>query len=104
MVYCKSPHNKLPEEPRMLILHSLLSELKDEFSRSRKGEERGAWFIHTLVAIILPFTSSKTSNLLRALANPVWVYRHQLETLLPLHGLPEDSLGPALAKDLEDDS
>jgi hypothetical protein len=52
----------------MLILHSLLSELKDEFAQSRKGEERGAWFIHTLLAIILPFTSSRTSNLLRTLA------------------------------------
>ncbi len=51
----------------MLILHSLLSELKDEFAQSRKGEERGAWFITTLVAIILPFTSSRTSNLLRTL-------------------------------------
>ena len=61
-------NNKLPEEPRMLILHSLLSELKDEFVQSRKGDERGAWFIHTLVAIILPFTSSRTSNLLRTLA------------------------------------
>ena len=51
----------------MLILHSLLSELKDEFPQSRHGEERRAWFTHTLLAIILPFTSSKTSNLLRAL-------------------------------------
>ena len=51
----------------MLILHSLLSELKDEFPQSRHGEERRAWFTHTLLAIILPFTSSKTFNLLRAL-------------------------------------
>ena len=51
----------------MLILHSLLSELKEEFAQSRKGEERGPWFIYTLLAIILPFTSSKTSNILRAL-------------------------------------
>lgn len=51
----------------MHILHSLLSELKEEFSESRKGEERGPWFIYTLLAIILPFTSSRTSNLLRAL-------------------------------------
>ncbi len=51
----------------MLILHSLLSELKEEFAQSRKGEERGPWFTYTLLAIILPFTSSRTSNLLRAL-------------------------------------
>ncbi len=51
----------------MLILHSLLSELKEEFVQSRKGEERWTWFVYTLLAIIIPFTSSKTSNLLRAL-------------------------------------
>jgi len=51
----------------MLILHSLLGELKEEFANSRKSEERGPWFIYTLLAIILPFTSSRTSNLLRAL-------------------------------------
>ncbi len=51
----------------MPILHSLLSELKEEFTPSRKGEERSVWFLHTLLAIILPFTSSKTSNLLRGL-------------------------------------
>ena len=49
----------------MPILHSLLVELKAEFSDSEKGKERSVWFLHTLLAIILPFTSSKTSNLLR---------------------------------------
>lgn len=51
----------------MLILHSLLKEFKKEFAKSKKGEERGPWFIYTLLAIILPFVSSRTSNLLRAL-------------------------------------
>lgn len=51
----------------MHTLHSLLSNLKEEFISSRKGEERGAWFVYTLLAIILPFTSSKTSGLVRAL-------------------------------------
>jgi hypothetical protein len=51
----------------MHIVHSLLRELKEEFALSKKGEERGSWFIYTLLAIILPFTSSRTSNLLRAL-------------------------------------
>jgi hypothetical protein len=49
----------------MPILHSLLVELKAEFAGSEKGKERSVWFLHTLLAIILPFTSSKTSNLLR---------------------------------------
>jgi len=51
----------------MHTLHSLLNNLKKEFVSSRKGEERGAWFVYTLLAIILPFTSSKTSGLVRAL-------------------------------------
>ena len=51
----------------MHTLHSLLSELKEEFAQSQKGEERGPWFVYTLLAVILPFTSSRTSNLLRAL-------------------------------------
>ena len=51
----------------MHILYSLLTELKKEFTWSRKGKERGSWFIYTLLAIIIPFTPSRTSNLLRAL-------------------------------------
>ena len=51
----------------MLILHDILGKLKNEFAHSRKGDERGTWFIYTLIAIIIPFTSSKTSNLLRCL-------------------------------------
>lgn len=51
----------------MFILHSLLNKLKEEFADSRKGEERGLWFVYTLMAFIIPFTSSKTSNVLRCL-------------------------------------
>ncbi len=51
----------------MHILHSLLNELNKEFSWSRKGKERSSWFIYTLLAIIVPFTSSRTSNLFRSL-------------------------------------
>ncbi len=51
----------------MFILQHLLTELKSEFEHSKKGNERGIWFIYTLMAIIIPFTSSKTSNLLRCL-------------------------------------
>lgn len=51
----------------MHTLHSLLSNLNEEFDSSRKGEERGAWFVYTLLAIILPFSSSRTSGLVRAL-------------------------------------
>ena len=51
----------------MFILHQLLRKFKGDFAHSRKGEERGVWFIYTILAVIIPFTSSKTSNLLRCL-------------------------------------
>lgn len=51
----------------MHILHSLSHELKKEFAWSKKGKERGSWFVYTLLAIITPFTSSRTSNLFRTL-------------------------------------
>lgn len=50
-----------------MILHDILAKLKDEFAHSRKADERGIWFVYTIVAIIMPFTSSKTSNILRCL-------------------------------------
>ncbi|MEJ2613194.1 MAG: hypothetical protein P8179_24865, partial [Candidatus Thiodiazotropha sp.] len=37
------------------------------FQTSRKGPERGLWFVYTLLIVITHFTSSRTSNLLRCL-------------------------------------
>ena len=51
----------------MHILHCLLKEFKKDFVHSRKGDERSTWFIYTILAVVIPFTSSKTSNLLRCL-------------------------------------
>ena len=51
----------------MFILHDILEKLKKEFPQSRKGHERGIWFVYTIVAIIVPFVSSRTSNILRCL-------------------------------------
>jgi hypothetical protein len=51
----------------MFILHEILANLKSEFANSRKGPERGSWFVYTILAILVPFTSSKTSNILRCL-------------------------------------
>ena len=85
----------------MLILHSLLSELKEEFARSRKGEERSAWFLHTLLAIILPFTSSKTSNLLRALRTLFGftdLAKKRYYTFMASPKIPWDRLWPRLWK------
>lgn len=47
----------------MFILRSLLRPLQKEFS----GKDRGRWFVYTLLSIILPFTGSRASNVLRSL-------------------------------------
>ena len=51
----------------MFILRDLLRPLQDHFSDTDLGRERASLFAYTLLAIIVPFTSSMTSNLLRAL-------------------------------------
>lgn len=51
----------------MSILHTIIVPLQNEFRDSRKGDERGVWFIYTLLAVITHFTSSRTSNLIRCL-------------------------------------
>jgi hypothetical protein len=51
----------------MFILQNILKNLKSQFANSRKAQQRSVWFVYTIIAIIIPFTSSKTSNVLRCL-------------------------------------
>jgi len=51
----------------MFILRDLLSPLQALFPFSEEGLQRRTWFVCTLLAIIVPFTPSRTSNLLRSL-------------------------------------
>jgi hypothetical protein len=51
----------------MFILHDILEKLKNEFPQSKKAQERSIWFVYTIIAIIVPFSSSRTSNILRCL-------------------------------------
>jgi hypothetical protein len=51
----------------MFILRDLLPPLQTAFSATPLGRERAQWFLYTLLAVIVPFTSSMTSNLLRTL-------------------------------------
>jgi len=51
----------------MFILRDLLTPLQEQFSTTQQGQKRKVWFVYTLLVIITPFTSSMTSNLLRAL-------------------------------------
>src|SRR5450759_392791 len=51
----------------MFILRDLLRPLQAHFSDTDLGRERSSLFACTLLAVIVPFTSSITSNLLRSL-------------------------------------
>lgn len=51
----------------MFILRDLLTPLQQQFSDTAQGQKRSVWFVYTLLAVVIPFTSSITSNLLRAL-------------------------------------
>jgi len=51
----------------MFILRDLLTPLQQQFSTTQQGKKRSVWFTYTLLAVVIPFTSSITSNLLRAL-------------------------------------
>ena len=51
----------------MFILRDLLLPLQQKFSNTKQGQRRKVWFAYTLLAVVVPFTSSMTSNLLRAL-------------------------------------
>lgn len=51
----------------MFILRNVLSPLQQEFKHRCNGDERGAWFVYTLLAVVTHFTSSHTANLLRCL-------------------------------------
>jgi hypothetical protein len=51
----------------MFILRDLLAPLQAHFSETDLGRERAPLFAYTLLSIIVPFTSSMTSNLWRCL-------------------------------------
>jgi len=51
----------------MFILRDILLPLQDHFSDTNLGRERASLFVYTLLSIIVPFTSSMTSNIWRCL-------------------------------------
>lgn len=55
----------------MASVADLLRPLSMVFPASRNGSERARWFVSTMLAIIMPFSTARTSNLLRALH---WVF------------------------------
>ena len=85
----------------MLILHDILEKLRSQFEGSRKAGERGIWFVYTIVAIIIPFTSSKTSNILRCL-NTLFgfsgIAKKRFYTFMASPKIPWNRLWPTLWK------
>lgn len=49
----------------MFILRDILASLQNDFSNTRLGRQRAQWFGYILLAFIIPFTSSISSNILR---------------------------------------
>jgi len=82
----------------MFILRDLLLPLQAPFSNSQLGRERAHWFAFTLLAIIVPFTSSMTSNLLRSLQTlfGLDINRRRFYTFMASHQLPWNHLWLAL--------
>jgi len=82
----------------MFILRDLLTPLQQQFSQTKQGRRRSIWFSYTLLAVIVPFTSSITSNLLRSL-NTLFGFSIPLQRFYTFMGsstLPWEGLWHAL--------
>ncbi len=78
----------------MAILHDILTPLQSAFTKTSLGKNRAELFVYTLMSIIIPFTSSITSNLLRSLEtlfgfnlNQALYYRFMATSTLPWNKL-----------------
>lgn len=82
----------------MFILRDLLVSLQTPFSNTDLGRERAHWFVFTLLAVIVPFTSSMTSNLLRSLRTlfGLDLDRRRFYTFMASSRLPWDRLWSVL--------
>ena len=82
----------------MFILRDLLTPLQASFSNTSLGRQRAHWFVFTLLAVIVPFTSSMTSNLLRSLQTlfGLDVNRRRFYTFMASSKLPWEGLWQCL--------
>ena len=74
----------------MFILRNILTPLQNEFFSTPLGRQRSRWFIYALIAFIVPFTSSISSNILRCM-NTLFglsVNRRQFYTFMASNKLP----------------
>ena len=82
----------------MFILRNILSPLQREFGGRCNGDERGAWFVYTLLAVVTHFTSSHTASLLRCLQTlfGLQLSKRRFYTFMASSKLPWPSLWIAL--------
>jgi hypothetical protein len=78
----------------MFILRDLISPLQAHFSETPLGRERASLFAYTLLSVIIPFTSSITSNLLRSLETlfGISIKQKRFYTFMASSTLPWQSL------------
>jgi len=74
----------------MFILRDILRPLQNEYSSTRLGRQRSRWFVYALLAFIVPFTSSISSNILRCMNTlfGISVNRRRFYTFMASNKLP----------------
>jgi hypothetical protein len=82
----------------MFILRDILRPLQNEYSSTRLGRQRSRWFVYTLLAFIIPFTSSLSSNILRSMNTlfGIRVNRRRFYSFMASNKLPWATLWPRL--------
>jgi hypothetical protein len=82
----------------MFILRDILEPLQNEYSSTHLGRQRSRWFAYTLLAFIVPFTNSISSNILRSLNTlfGISVNRRRFYTFMASNKLPWTKMWPRL--------
>jgi len=82
----------------MFILRDILRPLQSDFSDSRLGRQRSQWFVYIVLAFIIPFTTSISSNILRCINTlfGIHVNRRRFYTFMKSNKLPWAKLWPRL--------
>ena len=88
----------------MFILHHILRPLQNEFSSTTLGRQRSRWFVYTLLAFIVPFTSSISSNILRCINTlfGLGLNRRRFYTFMASNKLPWVKLWPTVWSTIPD--
>lgn len=78
----------------MFILRDILASLQNEYSSTPLGRERSRWFVYVLLAFIVPFTTSISSNILRCLNRlfGLHVNQRRFYTFMGTNKLPWEKL------------